>query len=318
VKRILISASAAAAVVTFGLMAGDSVQGVIVKKPFDHSSRGKTGSTQILYHGGPVLTGTVPVYVIYYGNQFATTTQPILNDFFANLAPSGQYNVNTTYYQTIHSTTTYVSNALAFTPPSAGVPSGLSGSVYFDSAYSIGKSVSNSGPEHIIKNAFANGLPVVDGAVYFVVTSPDVSVSGFCHSFCAYHSKSTSIAAGHTIHYALIPDPTQRCAGCDGNAAIYGESATPNGDMGADEMTDSIMHELSETVTDPDLNAWYTSSGAENGDLCNFNYGTTYTVTNPDGQTTTANAHLGKRDYLIQTIWQNSGPGFCANTLSQK
>ena len=46
----------------------------------------------------------------------------------------------------------------------------------------------------------------------------------------------------------------------------------PYGDSGADEMVDSIMHELSETVTDPDLNAWYTSNGSENGDLCNYNY----------------------------------------------
>jgi hypothetical protein len=28
-----------------------------------------------------------------------------------------------------------------------------------------------------------------------------------------------------------------------------------------------------------------------------------------------ANAHLGSRDYLIQEIWENTGAGFCANTL---
>jgi hypothetical protein len=73
-------------------------------------------------------------------------------------------------------------------------------------------------------------------------------------------------------------------------------------------MTDSIIHELSEAVTDPDISAWYTKNGQENGDLCNYNYGTTYPA--PNGAL--ANAHLGKRDYLIQRIWQNANPGFCA------
>jgi hypothetical protein len=80
--------------------------------------------------------------------------------------------------------------------------------------------------------------------------------------------------------------------------------------MAADEMTDSIFHELSEAVTDPDLNAWYTSNGSENGDLCNYVYKSTYTA--PNGST--ANAQLGGHDYLIQAIWENVSPGFCAST----
>ena len=72
------------------------------------------------------------------------------------------------------------------------------------------------------------------------------------------------------------------------------------------------MHELSEAVTDPlPTSGWATRTGSENGDLCNFKYGTTYIA--PNG--THANAHIGGRDYLVQTIWENSGTGFCANTL---
>jgi hypothetical protein len=147
--------------------------------------------------------------------------------------------------------------------------------------------------------------------IYFVVTATDVTIPGFCNSFCAYHANSSTIVTGLDIKYSLIPDPTQACAGCDGNVAIYNQTITPNGDLGGDEMTDSIMHELSEAVTDPDGSAWYTRRGAENGDLCNFKYGTTYTA--PNGAI--ANAHLGSRDYLIQEIWENTGAGFCANTL---
>ena len=83
-----------------------------------------------------------------------------------------------------------------------------------------------------------------------------------------------------------------------------GEPGTPNGDAGADEMVDSIMHELSETVTDPDLNAWYTPSGDENGDLCNYNYGTPLGTANGGSY----NAVLGAHYYLIQLIWKNGAP----------
>jgi hypothetical protein len=57
--------------------------------------------------------------------------------------------------------------------------------------------------------------------------------------------------------------------GCDGNIAVFGQTVTANGDQVADDMTDSIMHELSESMTDPKDTAWFTSGGNENGDLCN-------------------------------------------------
>jgi len=62
-------------------------------------------------------------------------------------------------------------------------------------------------------------------------------------------------------------------------------------------------------VTDPYGTAWF-GPGGENGDLCNFNYGTTYIA--PNG--THANTHLGTRDYLVQTIFSNT-ENKCLNTL---
>ncbi len=38
-------------------------------------------------------------------------------------------------------------------------------------------------------------------------------------------------------------------------------------------MVSVIAHELEETVTDPMLNAWYNSKGAENGDMCAWTFG---------------------------------------------
>jgi hypothetical protein len=91
---------------------------------------------------------------------------------------------------------------------------------------------------------------------------------------------------------------------------VFHEDNSPNDDIGADSVCDTLIHELSETVTDPDLDAWYGPFG-ENGDLCNFNYGTTFSA--PNG--THANQIFGGLYYLVQTIWENTGNGFCANSL---
>jgi len=310
---LLVIALAAAATFTY-LSAGDDLQKDVGKPPYDpkvHGARARTGGTQILYHGGPVMVTANSVYVIYYGNNFAqgtktiSSTQEILNDFFVDLSGSSEYRVNATYTQPPG--TTGVPATYAFTRPSGTTLNTVDGSVYYDN-YSQGTSLGSSSIPAIVKNAITNGLPAAQDAVYFVITSPDVAVSGFCRSYCAYHNHSSSIVPGMSIRYALIPDPGQKCTGCDGNVSL-GQNITPNGDMAADEMTDSIIHELSETVTDPDISAWYTKNGAENGDLCNYNYGTTYTAKNG----ALANAQLGQRDYLIQLIWKNVTPGSCSN-----
>jgi hypothetical protein len=73
-------------------------------------------------------------------------------------------------------------------------------------------------------------------------------------------------------------------------------------------MASIIAHELEETVTDPDLNAWYDSRGAENADKCAWTFGTTFTTTNGS----LANMTLGGRNFLIQRNWVNASGGFCA------
>lgn len=288
----------AAVFACLGVLYGEFMDGLSVRRPFDsHADKGgQSGSTLIQYHRGPILLGTVSVYVVYYG-AVPDGTAEIVNDFFSFLGGSSQFAVNSTYYD---SGNNFISGALAFAPTSTFV---------YNDNYSQGKSLGTKSVPRIVQAAIQGGhLPSDPRGVYFVITSPDVKVAGFCTSYCAYHTRTT--VSGMDIKYALIPDPSQQCTVCDGNFAVYNQTITPNGDAGADEMTDSIMHELSETVTDPDISAWYTSNGAENGDLCNFNYGTTYLA----GNGAVANAHLGKRDYLIQTIWQNTGAGFCANT----
>jgi hypothetical protein len=289
----------AIAAIALSLFAGQNMESIVVKKPFDQHKPAGSGSDQILYHGGKILTAArVPIYVIYYGGigSFPSTTQPIVNGFLAGLGGTDQFDVNTTYCN-VNTTTcpgggTSVSGLLSYD---------LS-HIYFDSG-SQGNALHSGDVPKIVETALTGGhLPTDDGAIYLLITAPTTSVSGFCTRYCAYHTASTTIVSGHTIHYALAPEPNSKCTACDGNFAVYGESKTPNGDPGADEIVDSLMHEISETVTDPDLSAWYTSSGAENGDLCNYVYGMARV---PSATGATANASWNGYSYLIQLIWEN-------------
>lgn len=312
---------ALAALLTLGASLGfalsdDTFQGNPAKQPFDGSGHSptKNSSTQILYHGGPVMNLSNSVYVIYYG-IFPSTTQPIINDFLVGLSGSAPYSVNHTYNNPTASNPTPIPLNYAFVAPGANPTSNPSGSVYWDS-YSLGAQVGTSDIGKIVTHAIAAGLPADQNGIYLVITAPDVKISGFCSSYCAWHNTSTAIYSGRHIRFALIPDPSQKCTGCNGGIAVYGDTVTPNGDMGADTMTDDIMHELSETVTDPDISAWYTQNGAEVGDLCNYVYDTpvpslvkTVTV---NGSIAHYNAALNGRNFLIQLIWKNGGAGFCA------
>ena len=79
-------------------------------------------------------------------------------------------------------------------------------------------------------------------------------------------------------------------------------------------MASIIAHELEETATDPDLNAWYDTRGAENADKCAWTFGATTTLNGAK-----YNMTLGGKNYLIQQNWVNAlGPnnakGYCAKS----
>jgi hypothetical protein len=73
-------------------------------------------------------------------------------------------------------------------------------------------------------------------------------------------------------------------------------------------MASVIAHELEESVTDPDLNAWYNKRGQENADLCAWTFGVVSTATNGARY----NMTLGSSKFLIQQNWVNASGGRCA------
>jgi hypothetical protein len=99
--------------------------------------------------------------------------------------------------------------------------------------------------------------------------------------FCAFHG---SVDFGSNRHVLFSVEPYQAVAGCE----IPGQ--TPHGVI--DATASVLSHEFLETVTDPDLDAWFNLlTGNEIGDLC-FAFGN--------------NEPMGGHSYVIQEEYSNS------------
>lgn len=240
-----------------------------------------TSDTGIYYHGGAVMP-VVDIYYIFYGN-WSSSQIGILTDFAQHIGDSPYFNINKTY-------------------PGVSGHAVHGGSTSYPTSM-WGTSLNDSTIAGIVTFAINHGdLPYDANGVYFVLTDEGVAeTDGFCSSFCGWHTWShLNWFGGPTVRFAFIGNPAR----CPGNCmASFNQSVSPNGDPGMDGMISVIAHELDETTTDPDLNAWYDNANPsnENADKCAWNFGATY----PAANGSTANMRLGARDYLIQENWVN-------------
>jgi hypothetical protein len=234
------------------------------------------------------------VYYIWYGDWSSNTATSILPALAANIGGSSYFNINTTY--------------------SDGSGKSASNSVFYAGAindnYSHGTSLSDADVQAIVTAAISGSDPVHQNGklpydlngVYFVLTSSDVSESsGFCKNYCGWHTKE--LLSNGNIKYAFVGNP-DRCP-----SACAAQNVGPNGNAGADAMASIIAHELEESVTDPQLNAWYDRKGQENADKCAWTFGTTSTLSS--GAKYNLVLNNGMR-FLIQQNWVNSGSGYCS------
>jgi hypothetical protein len=238
---------------------------------------GGTGATTpILNHGGPVIAAP-NIYLIWYGNwnqangSDTPSGQQIVRDFAANIGGSPYFNINGTY---------------------PGVTGAAKSVKETTDAYSRGSRLRDADVQTVVVSAISSGrLPYDADGVYFVLTSSDVAErSGFCTRYCGWHTAATPSTVGH-IRYSFVGNANRCLSGC------AAQTVGPNGNAGVDGMVSVIAHELEEATTDPDLNAWYDSGGAENADKCAWTFGhAEYQVANGAW----ANMKLGTRDFLIQ------------------
>jgi len=250
-----------------------------------HKTAPTAGSTALItpairYHQGPVM-GTPDVYLIWYGNWNQSNGsdnaggQQIVRDFLGSLSGSGYYLTNRTY---------------------PGVSGMFSVRAQYTDTYSQGSVLSDSRVQAVVSHAISSkALPNNSNGIYFVLTSSDVSESsGFCNKYCGWHTAGT--ISGTDIKYAFVGN-ANRCL-----SACAAQSVGPNGNAGVDGMLSVIAHELEETNTDPDLNAWYDSRGAEDADKCAWTFGSHQTKGSNGAyyNLTLTGATGSTRHYLIQ------------------
>ncbi|MBS1708319.1 MAG: hypothetical protein JSS65_06300 [Armatimonadetes bacterium] len=240
----------------------------------------------INYHNGPVMTGTIHAYVIWYG-AWTASDQSLVSNFISNLGGSAYFNINTTYGDN----TGDVSGQL--TLAGTTVDTGSQGT----------KSLTDTKILNIVKSALSTGkFPYDSNGIYLVLTGSNVTKSGFCTQYCGWHTRAS--INGFDIKYSFVGNPVK----CPSSCAA--QSPGPNGSVGADGMVSIIAHEVEEAATDPDLNAWYDASGAENADKCAWTFGTTSGASGGK-----YNVTFGGKNYLVQQNWVNAGTGFCAMHL---
>ena len=102
--------------------------------------------------------------------------------------------------------------------------------------------------------------------------------------YCAWHSSGTinGIRVQFGFFFNLDGDP-----GCDPQAPTnLGHS------QGLSALANVTGHELSEMLTDPQLNAWYDQSGSENADKCAWTFNGLVTI--------------GAQSWKIQGNWSNA------------
>jgi hypothetical protein len=240
------------------------------------SSCGASGANAISYHNGAVLSSPIHVYYIFYGAW--TVPQQNIAIGFAN-------NIDTTSWWPILQT--YCDGQ--------GNPVTLQVSYAGSVSDNLSQGTTPADPAKIVTDAIdLRGLPSdPTNGLYIVMGSKGVS-SAAPPGAVGFHSTIPS----RNLTYAFINNSCVNHGG-DGTSGFDCEFIT-------------LAHELAEAASDPASGGWYDGAGQEIGDLCNANPGAAY----PMADGSSANLHMAGYDYLVQSVWVNSGGGYCAMSRS--
>jgi hypothetical protein len=300
---VLAAVAALPAAAASGRNEGNRMLGVVPPTAHGANNARPQRSSNLTYHGGPVQHGS-RVYTIYWGaaTSWDSGYQGTINSYFSNVAAASGSTSNVYYSDTQYSdgagTIAYsVSYAGTYADTAAYPSSGCS-----DKATSI--CLSDAQLQSEIQRVMSlNGWTATTGGVqneFFMFTPKGVGscAGSSCaySTYCAYHSWIGS-GASATL-YANMPYAVQnyRIYTCD-------SGERPNG-VTADATINLISHEHNETITDEQGNAWYDSSGNENGDKCAWNFGSASGPAGAQYNQTIAGAH-----YYLQQEWSNHSSG---------
>jgi hypothetical protein len=257
------------------------------------------------FHGGPVMSSGNTDYVIFWkkkGTVYAPRYAAGVKTFWKNLAHDSGQTTNVDSIGAQYGAPYSVTFGGALTDKDPYPANGCSQATICLTDSQI--------REEIAKFVTAKGLPTGLGAEYFLLTPEGVescftATGGECSAnstspyYCAYHS---AIVTGGGARIVYSNDPYVYGKLCDE------PSQHPNG-TGDAALLGGMSHEHLESVTDPELNAWFNQYGEEIGDICRSNepaseFGTVL-GTAPDGSP--YNQVINKKDYWYQQEWSNVG-----------
>jgi hypothetical protein len=280
---------------------------------------GKSTSGVLQYHRGPVLASETSYLIYWAPGGFSTgsgtppsysipqTSATLLNQYMTDVAAASAARSTTNVYSVLaqyntpYSQTFSGAQAVLDTDPYPTNQSGCSlapGLTACVTDASIQSEVANFARNNKIATWPSTGPK----PIFFVITPVDVNVclsGGQCedNSFCAYHdffSSNGSDVLYSSVPFAVFADGNTK--GCQTDQySIYESPAAFNGDE-AYNIADDLSHELSETITDPLINAWYSKNGLEVGDLC-------------EAYAATANTSQGLSPLAYSPAFGNAGQG---------
>lgn len=219
------------------------------------------GSGLLVNHGGPVIA-TAGFWALYWNSSVANSTQTSLVQGTSTKYASLREQMDA-FITSFGNDPTYSSQAVGddfSIVQQYGAP--ISSTVQKWGAYVASErakpSISDSGIRNFVASLFNSGAVNVSTNIIYGVYLPagmKVTMSGgaSCSTFCGYHGHFNY--GGFDIRYAVFPY-------LDCNACKLSNLTV------ADMMTIVVSHEIREAVTDPQLNAWYDSSGYEADDKC--------------------------------------------------
>ena len=226
------------------------------------------------WNGGPVQH-TPHIYLIYWGWKGSDPSGEAarIQSFYSGVGGSQWLSSQTQYYDG---------------SGNVGNQSGMLVSTWSDNTNALPRRISQSALAAEAVRAVSHFSGSYSVSTNYIVATPHGhSQSGFGTQWCAYHS-TTSSGSG-TVSWTYLPYMTDAGQSC-------GENSVNGGSAGLlDGVTIVGGHEQAETMTDPQLNAWYDSSGEETGDKCAW--------------MNLQNTSFSTGSFPTQPLWSNSASG---------
>jgi hypothetical protein len=223
--------------------------------------------SQLLWHNGPVMHSTTVVPIFWgsgWGNSSFTSDKVTGLDYlYSNVGGSSYAHTNSEYTDGAGNVDTVAIAKGSDLTDTSATPSGAP-----------------STTQVLAEVAAETNNNPTPGAYYPVYSDQPRGSAGYC----AWHSSGTinGIQVEFGFFFNLDGDP-----GCDpGAPTSLGHS------QGLSALANVTGHELSEMLTDPQLNAWYDRQGNENADKCAWTFNGLVTI--------------GSQSWKIQGNWSNA------------